>query len=132
MDDSEKLEATIAALNSELQQADATVAQTQAYTSVPPPNHEPLWWSNKNAMTMSSLILTFGLIICAIGGYFLKKGADPDSLLKFFGTIVIIMGALFLVVAGYDDKQIGPVMGLLGTMVGYLLGKGASPEKPRD
>jgi len=37
--------------------------------------------------------------------------------------VLIITGALFLVVAGYTDKQMAPVMGLLGTLAGYLLGK---------
>jgi biopolymer transport protein ExbB/TolQ len=38
------------------------------------------------------------------------------------------MMAVFLVVAGYTDTQIAPVMGLLGTVAGYLLGK--EPKEP--
>ena len=33
---------------------------------------------------------------------------------------------MFLIVARYTDKQMGPVMGLLGTIVGYLLGNNSS------
>jgi len=35
---------------------------------------------------------------------------------------MVVMSAVFLVVAGYDDQQIAPAMGLLGTVVGYVLG----------
>ena len=43
-----------------------------------------------------------------------------DGLFDFIGGGVF---AIFLVVAGYSDQQIAPVIGLLGTIAGYLLGK---------
>lgn len=96
---------------------------------------EPIWWSATNAMTISSAILIFGVIICIICAILTKKGHNPDSILKLFGTILIIILAIFLVVSGYSDKQIAPVMGLLGTIAGYLLGKNtndSNDKKPPD
>ena len=86
------------------------------------------WWSTTNAMTMSASVLLFGTLICVISAIQLRKGQNSDAVLRTFGTILIIVSALFLVVAGYSDRQIAPVMGLLGTIAGYLLGK--SPSKP--
>ncbi len=84
------------------------------------------WWSPANAMTMSATILVFGICVLAVATYLIRIGKRPDDVLRTVGTISVIVGSLFLVVAGYDDKQIAPVMGLLGTVVGYLLGKTSS------
>lgn len=98
-------------------------------------NAEESWWSATNAMTISSAILIFGVVICIICAVLTKKGHNPDNILKLFGTILIVISAIFLVVAGYSDKQIAPVMGLLGTIAGYLLGKNTTDpndKKPPD
>ena len=91
----------------------------------------PDWWTNQNAMTMSTVVLLFGIVVIAICAA-LMRGSRPsaEAVLRVFGTVLIIVGALFLVVAGYTDKQMAPVMGLLGTLAGYLLGKSPT-EKDR-
>ncbi len=60
--------------------------------------------------------------------YLVKNNNEPESLLRSFGTVIIIIAAVFLIVAGYSEKQIAPVIGLLGTIAGYLLGK-STPKK---
>lgn len=87
------------------------------------------WWSVNEAMTISATVLAFGLVISLIVGYLMAKGKAPEHLLRTFGTILIIISAVFLVVAGYSDKQIAPVMGLLGTVAGYLLGKSSNEKE---
>ena len=89
----------------------------------------PVWWSNKNAMTVSSAVLIFGIFVMMLITYLVRHGKSTESVLRIFGTILIIISALFLIVAGYSDKQIAPVLGLLGTIAGYLLGK---EENKRD
>jgi hypothetical protein len=81
------------------------------------------WWSTKNAMTMSFCVLGFGVVVLALATWLIHRGKSTESVLRVFGTILIITSAIFLVVAGYSDTQISPVMGLLGTVAGYLLGK---------
>lgn len=85
-----------------------------------------LYWSTKDAMTISTVVLAFGFMVCLLAAYLMSKGRSADSILKSIGTILIIIAALFLIVAGYDDRQIAPVLGLLGTIAGYLLGKNGS------
>jgi hypothetical protein len=89
------------------------------------------WWSTTNAMTISSVVLLFGFSVLVLAFVLIQKGKQPEAVLRIFGTILIIVTAVFLVVAGYSDKQIAPVMGLLGTIVGYLLGK-ESPHSNND
>jgi hypothetical protein len=105
-------------LNAELKEAKDLNASLIEETSL-----NPEWWSATNAMTVSSVVLVFGLLIMILATYLIKIGTSTDSVLKIFGTILIIISSIFLVVAGYGDNQIAPVMGLLGTIAGYLLGK---------
>jgi VIT1/CCC1 family predicted Fe2+/Mn2+ transporter len=90
------------------------------------------WWSVADAMTISSAVLIFGSIIMLLATYLLHKGKNADEVLKLFGTIIIIISAVFLVVAGYTDTQIAPVIGLLGTIAGYLLGRRSNETPPPD
>ena len=81
-----------------------------------------------NTLILSLSILGFGILI--IGGILLvllKKGHGIGPLtVKLLGLIVVIIASIFLITAGYDSDQITPVIGLLGTIVGYLL---SSKEK---
>lgn len=73
---------------------------------------------------MSIAVLVFGLfIIIAMTFLFYKQKADVEDSLKYFVVTLIIIGSLFLVTAGYGNQQIAPILGLLGTIAGYLLGK---------
>jgi hypothetical protein len=81
------------------------------------------WWASDVAVMMSGAILLFAVIILSLATYLIRRGVPTDSVLKIFGAILIVVSAIFLVVAGYSDQQIAPVIGLLGTIAGYLLGK---------
>jgi len=87
------------------------------------------WWSVTDAMTISSVVLIFGLLVLLMIALLIRSGKDTEAILRTFGTILIIVGAIFLVVAGYSTTQVAPVMGLLGTIAGYLLGKNNSKKE---
>lgn len=46
-----------------------------------------------------------------------------------FIIILVVGSAVFILTAGYDDKQAAPLFGLFGTLVGYLFGR-APQEQP--
>ena len=50
-------------------------------------------------------------------------------ILRTYGTVLVLILAVILIVAGYSNDQITPVIGLLGTIVGYLLGKESASER---
>jgi hypothetical protein len=109
-------------LDIKLDEVNRKIAETtQQVTNLPKADID--WWSTSNAMTMSSAVLGFGIFVILIAAFLVRSGKSAESVLRIFGTILIIIASLFLVVAGYDSQQIAPVMGLLGTIAGYLLGK---------
>ena len=114
-----------------LQDTDKMLNATAQAKHLPPA--EPSWWSTTNAMTMCTVILLFGLVVLSLSAWLIRVGQHPTSVLRVFGTVLVIVMATFLVVAGYDDKQIAAPLGLLGTIGGYLLGKETNrpPEGPR-
>lgn len=78
---------------------------------------------------LSCILLSFGLLVVCVVAYLIKLGKEPEALLRSFGTILIVIAAVFLIVAGYSEKQIAPVIGLLGTIAGYLLGKSSAKKE---
>jgi len=53
------------------------------------------------------------------------NGRSPGP--EFFRTfviLVVIFAALFLIVAGYTDTQTAPVFSILGSIIGYIFGRG--------
>lgn len=88
------------------------------------------WWSVTDAMTISSSILLFGLLVMLLATWALRQGIAAGLVLRLFGMLTIIVLAVFLVVAGYDSQQIAPVTGLLGTLAGYLVGRSVQ-EQPK-
>ena len=93
----------------------------------------------KDSFLLSCIVVGFGAFICFCLTLLIIKKHSTDNILRPFGTILIIIGALFLIVAGYSEQQISPVIGLLGTIAGYILGKdsnkqgaGASSQSSKD
>ncbi|MEL7123663.1 MAG: hypothetical protein AAFO07_29745 [Bacteroidota bacterium] len=73
---------------------------------------------------MSIGVLVFGLVVIIAEVYlFNRTKGDIDTAFKYFVVTLIIIGSLFLVTAGYGNEQIAPILGLMGTIAGYLLGK---------
>ncbi|QBR03629.1 hypothetical protein [Paraburkholderia pallida] len=72
---------------------------------------------------LAILVLLFGLVILAMQYRLLSKyRAKADEILRTFTTSLIVVVSLALVASGYGEQQISPVLGLFGTIVGYLLG----------
>jgi len=116
-------------LDAQLQAARDRVRSSEASTSqaAPAPGVDN-WWSVTNAMTISAVVLVFGVFVLLLATYLIRIGKNSEPVLRIFGTILIIVISVFLVVAGYTSNQIAPVMGLLGTIAGYLLGKETSAK----
>jgi uncharacterized membrane protein len=121
---------TTGSIDEQLAAVDRKIAEKQLQVeSVQQVPKAPIWWSTTNAMTMSATVLIFGTLVIVFATYLIRRGKSSEAVLRIFGTLLIIVIAVFLVVAGYSDTQISPVMGLLGTVAGYLLGK-ENRERP--
>ena len=81
---------------------------------------------------LSLSVLIFGLIVMGIELYLMKvNNFDQNQTIKFVLVTLIITSALFLIAAGFSNNQIAPAMGLLGTVAGYLLGRGDTPANEK-
>ena len=74
---------------------------------------------------LSMAVLLFGLVTL-IAQYLLmwKSGFEYQSALRMSTVTLVVVGTLFVITAGLGADQIAPAMGLFGTIVGYLLGRG--------
>ena len=81
-----------------------------------------------NVLPLTGGVFVLAIVVFSLATYLIRKGVPSGSILKVFGTILIIFAAVFLMVAGYSDTQVAPVIGLLGTIAGYLLGKSTTAD----
>jgi hypothetical protein len=73
---------------------------------------------------LSLVVLGFGMLVILFELILImKQKIDAENAVKFIVVTLIITSTLFLITAGYDNNQIAPAMGLLGTVAGYLLGR---------
>jgi hypothetical protein len=82
-------------------------------------------WNDAQQKSLSQWLLIFGLFIIIPEFILINKKCDrwDNNCTVVITLTLIIIAGLFLMTAGYSDQQIAPVIGLLGTIVGYLLGK---------
>jgi multisubunit Na+/H+ antiporter MnhF subunit len=69
-------------------------------------------------------ITIIALCVLGMSTYLIRNNHSANEVLKAFGVIMIITAAVFLVAGGYkSEADISPIIGLLGTVAGYLLGR---------
>lgn len=84
-------------------------------------------WNPSLVMKLSSGVAIFAILVLALTTVLMLKKRNAEQVLRTFGILIVIFAAVFLVIAGYSDTQITPVIGLLGTIAGYLLGRRIEP-----
>lgn len=72
-------------------------------------------------LTIITVVLGVGMAASLLALHYL--GPVGPEVLRALLLIMIVFAALFLIVAGYSEKQTAPVFGLLGTILGYLFGR---------
>jgi hypothetical protein len=106
----------------EAQQDQVTKKTQEAASGTTQTVGQPLW-TPEIGLQLSYSILIFGLIVLVMMSVLVAKyTVNINRLLRAFALVLIIVAAIFLIVAGYNEQQIAPAMGLLGTIAGYLLG----------
>ncbi len=89
----------------------------------------PDFWNTHYVLTLSCGLFLFAIFIFTCSTYLLHQGRTAWTLLRLFGVLSIIFLSVFVLIVGYTDKQLLPVMGLFGSIVGYLLGKTTAADK---
>lgn len=80
--------------------------------------------SNSELMLSIAVLVFTLLLVGAVAGVTLRRGQGwSPTTTKLFIIVLVVGGSLFLLTAGYSQDQMTPIIGLLGTIVGYALGK---------
>lgn len=79
-------------------------------------------WNGPLVKFLTISVLAFGLIVIIIMAILVLKQSQTGDVLRLFTVPMVIVAAVFLVVTGFSNAQITPVIGLLGTLAGYVLG----------
>ena len=87
-------------------------------------------WSYEHALMFGILMLAFGLIVFAMMALLLLKRNSATAVLRICALPLIIVSAVYLIVVGYTETQIAPVLSLLSAIAGYLLGRQDSGSEP--
>jgi len=86
-------------------------------------------WHEPVEIIFSIAVLGFGVgLIVLFTAKVLSKGPLWRGMyLRLVVLSIVVTAGLFALTAGYSEAQISPMMGLLGTLVGYLLGRESPP-----
>lgn len=80
---------------------------------------------------LTLIIFVFGLIATGIFFLLVKSKQATPYLMRIYVVIILIFGSLLVVSSGYAINQTAPIIGLFGTITGYLLGRSdRSDNKP--
>lgn len=103
------------------QAAQPAVAQQAAFTTAD--GGAPGLFGTSREFYLSMAILLFGLLVVALETVVITRSSWNLDPLKIIGLTLVLTGCMFLISAGYSDREIAPVIGLLGTIAGYILGR---------
>ena len=81
-------------------------------------------------IVFSCSVLLFGLALVAVQALLAFRGKLSEiAAFKLIGLTIVVTAGLFVIPAGFSQNQMSPLMGLLGAVAGYLLGKDNSVQE---
>jgi hypothetical protein len=113
------IDATMSALDAAQNALDKTLAQAPSPT---------LGWTQPWSPGLVQF-LAIGVLLFAFAALILatvllwRSHAPAHHVLRVFGVITILGFSALLLVIGYSNEQLTPIVGLFGAIAGYLLGK---------
>lgn len=93
------------------------------------PTTESLWTAEA-AWRHSLAVLSFGLLVFLIMAFLMRRN-DSTDVLRVCALPLTIIAAIYLIVVGYTETQITPVLALLSAIAGYLLSNIGSGDRDR-
>ena len=116
--------------------ADAMSALSKAQASFDAATASAPWvqpWSQELVRFLATSVLGFSALALVISAALLwRAAATPPQILRVTGVISIVTFSALLLVVGYDNQQLTPIVGLFGAIAGYLLGKDSSSSGSRE
>ena len=86
-------------------------------------------WSQELVKFLAVCVLGFSCLALITAAVLLwRDKAKSQQVLRVIGVISIIGFSALLLVVGYDNDQLTPIIGLFGAISGYLIGKDSKTE----
>jgi len=87
-------------------------------------------------LVLSGIIVLFGLALLGLQALIILRAGKgwTDAATRTFGLTLVVISGVFLCTAGFSTEQITPMISLLGTVAGFLLGRSAQsgPQAPAE
>jgi hypothetical protein len=93
-------------------------------------SHDNQLWSPWLVAYLVFIMLAFAVFALYQMRKLLEQNRASIDILRIFTMPLVIVFSVIMVVIGYSRDQMTPVIGLLGTMIGYVLGAAHSPSLP--
>jgi len=78
---------------------------------------------------LTAITVVLGVLMAVLLSVLDLRPAVHTEILMAFLLVMIVFSSLFLIVAGYSEKQTAPVFGLLGTILGYMFGRSVDSDR---
>lgn len=89
-------------------------------------------WTESLVIYLSTSILMVIALALILGTFLMwKKSTNGQDVLRLYGVVIIVGLSALLLVVGFSNSQLTPIVGLFGAIAGYLLGK-ESPKEGGD
>jgi hypothetical protein len=86
-------------------------------------------WSPELVMYLATAILVITALALVLGTFLMwKKPSNGQEVLRLYGVVIIVGLSALLLVTGFSNSQLTPIVGLFGAIAGYLLGKDSSKD----
>ena len=86
-------------------------------------------WTPDLVQFLSISLLAFSALILIMASTLLwRSKASAQDILRVFGILTIIGVSALLLITGYSNDQLTPIIGLFGAIAGYLLGKDSNKK----
>lgn len=78
-------------------------------------------------LAIAVLVVMISVLLFEVN-FFKNNKVEHELATRLIIVTLVIMGSLFVIMAGYSDTQIAPIFALFGTIVGYLFGKKSNKD----
>ena len=104
--------------------------QVQKSVTAAPDGPQGQPWSPELVIYLSTSILLITALALVLGSLLLwKRNYAGQDILRLYGVVIIVGLSALLLVAGFSNDQLTPIVGLFGAIAGYLLGKESKTPK---
>lgn len=87
-------------------------------------------WSPSLVIYLSTSILVITALALILGSLLMwKRSHSGQDILRLYGVVIIVGLSALLLVVGFSNDQLTPIVGLFGAIAGYLLGKESRTPK---